>query len=276
MKLLALFAAILIIVSAPVAAQTNSSKVDEQAIPARDGAKVFGLVLGRDTLKDVEVKVHHPDGSICKIDSSKEECRPTYEIKTSGYLSHRGNSLYVSKYSEVSPSSAELLFAKFSIDGEHLTGTFFKNTLIALSVNNKYGDDLDSSVDAASLRASFDKKYKKQGPPFVKTSTDDGITDKYTYLQWRDSTGTFDIQLTRHDSILVNKAACLQHLRTFLSISQGMYDRSKHLCEGSFFNYQLDYRATEMYVQAFDLTRKLEAAEKTKKKNASTDRVNKY
>ncbi len=265
-----------IVISATAAAQTDSPKVEEQAIPTRDGATVFGLLLGRDKLTDVESRVQHPEDSICKILRSKEECRPTYEIKTLGYLENRDTSVAVGKYVGVSQSAADVLFTKFSVDGEYLTGTFFKSTLVALSVTGKYGDDLDSSVDATELMASFDRKYKKQGPPFVKTSTENGVTDKYTYRLWRDTTGMFDIQVTRHDSILVNKVACLQYLRTVLSISKNIYDRIKHKCDGSFVDYKLVYRAPELYRQAFEQARQLEAAEEAQKKKASTNRVNKY
>ena len=276
MKLIAIYAAMSIVISATAAAQTDSPKVEEQAIPTRDGATVFGLLLGHDKLTDVESRVQLPEGSICKIVRSKEECRPTYEIETLGYLRNRDSSVAVSKYVGISPSAADVLFAKFSVDGEYLTGTFFKSTLVAISVTEKYGDDLDSSVDATALMASFDKKYKKQAPPYVKTSTEDGVTDKYTYRLWRDTTGKFDIQLTRHDSILVNKVACLQNLRTILSLSKDIYDRVKHRCDGSFVDYKLVYRAPELYMQAFEQARQLEAAEEAQKKKASTNRVNKY
>jgi hypothetical protein len=276
MKLLALYATMSIVVATTVAAQTNSPKTEGQVVATKDSAAVFGLFLGRDKLTDVELKVQHPEGSICKIIRSSEECRPTYEIKTSGYLSHRGNSVHVSKYSEVSPSTAEVLFAKFSVDGEHLTGTFFKNTLIAISVTGQYGDDLDSSVDAAALITSFNKKYKRQGSPFIRTSNENGVTDKVTYHRWGDSTGIFDVQLTRKDEILVNKIACLQYQRTILSISQDVYNMIKYRCEGSTVSYQLDYRAPELYLQAFEHARQLETAEEAKKTNAKTNRVNKY
>jgi hypothetical protein len=276
MKLLAIFAAMSIVISATAAAQTDSPKVEEQAIPARDGATVFGLLLGQDKLTDVESRVQLPEGSICKIVRSKKECRPTYEIEKLGYIRNRGNSIPIDEYGGVSPSAADVLFAKFSVDGEYLTGTFFKGTLVALSVTGKYGNDLDSSVDATALMASFDKKYKKQGSPFVKSSTENGVTDKYTYRLWRDTVGKFDIQLTRHDSILVNKVACLQYLRTMLSLSKDIYDQIKHQCDGSSVDHKLVYLAPELYLQAFEQARQLEAAEEAQKKKASTNRVNKY
>jgi len=264
MKLLVLYATIFINFSTAVAAQTGMPKVEEQVTSTKESAPVFGLFLGSDKLADIELKVQHPDGSICKIIRSKDECRPTYEIKISGYLRNRGNSVYISKYSEVSPSITEVLFTKFSVDGEHLTGTFYKNALIALSVTDKYGDDLDTSVDTAALMASFDKKYKKQGSPFIKTSNENGVTYKDTYHRWRDSTGTFEIHLTRKDEILVNKIACLQHLRNYVSIPS-LYNRLKYRCEGSTVSYQLDYRTPELYMQAFEYARQLEASEEAKK-----------
>jgi hypothetical protein len=87
------------------------------------------------------------------------------------------------------------------------------------------------------------------------------VTYKYTYHRWKDSTGSFEIQLTRKDEILVNKIACLQ---------------LKYRCEGSTVSYQLDYRAPELYMQAFEHARQLEASEEAKKTDAKTNRVNKY
>jgi hypothetical protein len=169
-----------------------------------------------------------------------------------------------------------VLFAKFSVDGEYLTGTFFRDTLVAISVTGRYSDDLDSNVDVKALMASFDKKYKKQPPPFVRTETNNGITDKYTYHVWKDTAGAFDIQLTRHDSLLINKVACLQLLKTLLSVSADLYASAKHRCEGSLVHHKLDYRAPELYKQAFDHARQLEATAEALKTQAATKRIDKY
>lgn len=264
-----------IVISATAAAQTDSPKVEEQTIPIRDGATVFGLLLGHDKFKDIESRVKHPSEG-CKLMPALESCRPPYEIKELGWLKNRGNSVAISKYIAVSLSASNVLFAKFSVDGENLTGTFFKDTLVALSVNEQFSDHLDSTVDTKALMASFDKKYKKQVPTFVKTETDSGVIDKYTYHVWRDRTDTFDIHLTRHDSILVNKLACLQYLQNLLSISKDMYDSLKSRCYGSYVEYDLDYRAPALYLQAFEQARKLKASAEAEKGKAATKRVNKY
>lgn len=277
MKLLALYAAISILASATATAQTDSLKAEEQTTPPRDGVAVFGLLLGNDTVVEVESKVQLQDGSICKITRSTEDCRPTLEIKTLGFLNNKDDSVTVGKYVDVRSSAANVLFAKFSVDGEYLTGTFFKDTLVALAVTGQYtGDNLDFNVDVKALMASFDKKYKKKASPFVKTSTENGVTNKYTYHVWRDTTGTFEVHLTRHDSILVNKVACLQYLRVVLSASADLHARLKHRCEGSFVDHELDYRAPKLYMQAFDYARQLKAVADAQKGKAATQRVNKY
>ena len=283
MKLFVFCATLCVSVSTTFAKETDSLKIKEQAKSTKDGAAVFGLFLGRDNLKDVALKVKLQKDSNCKISSLIKECRPTYEIEKRGNLERLGYSVNIQEDSVyydvdgVSPNKAEVLFTKFSIDGEYLTGTFFKNTLIALSVNSSsLGKDLDSSVDVAALMASFDNKYKKEEPPFVKTSTISGVTYKETYFQWRDLTGKFDIQLTRMDSILVNKSDCLQDLKVLLNISLDYYNRSKYRCEGSFVKYRLDYRAQELYEQAFDQARKLKEEKEAQKNKAKTDRLNKF
>ena len=288
MKLLALYAAIFVLASATATAQTDTQKAEDKPVTPREGT-VFGLLLGQDTVAEVASRVRHQNiSSGCKISiGGKEisiggkECRPTYKIDSYGQFDIRGNSVMVSLSEDSSKSSsmvtlsaADVLFAKFSVDGENLTGTFFKDRLVALSVDS-YGSGLDSNVDTKALVASFDKKYKKQAPPFVKTQPDrgGGVTYKTTEHVWKDPTDTFTVRLKRNDSAPNNKLACLQIDQVLVSAG---VSSSASQCYGPLTNYQLDYRAPELYAQAFNLARQLEADAKAQKDNAATKRVNKY
>jgi hypothetical protein len=278
MKLLALYAAIFVLASATATAQTDTQKAEDKPVTPREGT-VFGLLLGQDTVAEVASRVRHQDHSTCVISiREKKECRPTYEIDSFGYLDIRGDSVTVREYSSTSPvtlSEADVLFTKFSVDGEYLTGTFFKDRLVALSVNSRYRSKLDSDVDTKALVASFDKKYKKQASPFVKTQPDrgGGVTYKTTEHVWKDPTDTFTVRLTRNDSVPNNKLACLKFDQVMVSIG---VPSSSSTCYGPRTDYQLDYRAPELYAQAFSLARQLEADAKAQKDNAATKRVNKY
>jgi hypothetical protein len=248
---------------------------DTASVESREGA-VFGLLLGKDNSKEVASRVQLPERSICKIVSHSKECQSTYEIATLGYLRSKDTSIAISPYVGIPPTDAGVFFAKFSVDGEHLFGTFYNDTLIAIAVTGKYSDtNLDSDVDTKSLLTSFNKKYKKVSTS-VKTSTQDGVTDKYTYYVWKDSEERFEVHFTRHDSILVNKLACLSWLRGMAKISIDMYKRLEHKCEGSYDEYQLEYRAPQLYGQAFEQSRKLEAEVEARKKNETSNRVNRY
>jgi hypothetical protein len=259
-------------------AQTDSLDAI-QSTSTRAGPMVFGLLLGRDNVEDVASRVQLQDDSFCKIIQSKEGCRKTYEITDLGWLKDKGNSVSISEYGELRPVDAEVFFAKFSVDGEYLTGTFFKGTLAAISITGRFeGDTLDSSVDSKALIASFDKKYKKTVPT-MKSTSEHGITDKYTYYAWKESANSFEVLLTRHDSILVNKLACLQNLQRLQRVLSGVpsvYASIKQKCGGSFVEHELTYREPKLYMQAFELSRQLKANAEASKKKAASHRVNKY
>ena len=288
MKLLALYAAIFVLASATATAQTDTQKAEDKPVTPREGT-VFGLLLGQDTVAEVASRVRHQNSSGCQmsiggkeISLGGKECRPTYKIESYGLLDIRGDSVMVrvsedsSKRSfPVTLSAADVLFAKFSVDGENLTGTFFKDRLVALSVDS-FGSGLDRDVDTKALVASFDKKYKKQAPPFAKTEPDrggGGVTYKTTEQVWKDPTDTFTVRLTRNDSVPNNKLACLRIDQVMVSAG---VSSSKAACDGPLTKYKLDYRAPELYAQAFSLARQLEADAKAQKDNAATKRVNKY
>jgi hypothetical protein len=262
------------LVCAAAAAQSDSQTTD-QSLALREGATVFGLLLGKDTVASVASRVQLQDGSICKLVARKDECRPSYEIDALGYLRNKDDAILIGEHADLRPGDVNIFFAKFSVDGEYLTGTFYNDTLISLSVGGKYSsENIDFNVDPKALIASFDKKYKRNSP-LVKSLTDNGVTDRYTYFSWQDSTSTFEVTLTRHESLLVNKVSCLRNLQTFLSLPD-LYHRLKHRCEGSSETYQMEYRSPNLYMHAFEHARRMKDEAEAQKNAASSQRINKY
>jgi len=245
----------------------------QKAMP-RDGVKIFGLLLGRDSFDDVASLVKLQPNSLCSSGSRNENCKATLEVQDLGWVNdNNGRSIAISRHGDIKPSDLGINFAKFMIDGEYITGTFFQTKLVGIAVNGKYSDELNAPFDSKALITSFDKKYRKSKSSKSQNS-EHGVTHKYTYYSWQEATGAFEVNLEKREKLILNKIACLKYAEAFVSTSY--YGIMRGDCDESFDMYKLSYRSSELYSQAFQRARQFDDNIKSAKSKSAGEKINKY
>jgi hypothetical protein len=248
--------------------------------PSSDQITVFGLALGRDKLIDVANKavmrerkdcgLSNLSGSVCDYPYEKQSTLSLYNLSDSSkniYIFDSNNALF---------RDLHLFSTKFYINGENLVGTFSNDVLISLELESEYNNRIPTDLNIPNLMVALNKKHQRQKDQVFPSRIFEGFLIKHTLYHWKTFDGKTGIFIDREDSILVNKAACLDKSRRALDISLTLYNAMRNRCDGNSVFYSLHYRAVPLFGEVYKKAQQLLANKNAEENAASKRRLNKF